>query len=280
MFRDDQYVWDGPITNISWTQDGIELAAKDILAWLDRRVPHASRTFTGVDVMDIAEWLIEDGFRPDDPGHTVEVIGRAGINGSRSYSANIGQTGDHLRQLAEAGLDFTAIGSKILLLPETFMESVGRLSDADLPDGLEVAEDGDSLVTRWVVAGGSEGSGVIGEAGGVDDYYGLHERYVEQSEITDSASAAESAKARQRASLLVPVFIDTQQVTISPEAAIDVPSLVPGWCLDVTSAGTCRKVAQRLKIMGVKVTESGGSENSAGRESVQVQVAAAGTEAA
>ncbi|MGA5202821.1 hypothetical protein [Streptomyces variegatus] len=279
VFRDEQYVWDGPITGISWSLGQIELRAQDVLAWLDNRVPHASRTFTNVDLAEIAAWLIEDGYAPDDPGHTVRVVDPAGVTGSRTYTIGVGQTGDHLRQLAEAGIDFTAIGSTILLLPETHMASVGRLSDVDMPEGLEVAEDGASLVTRWVVAG-SEDSGAIGSFGGVDPYYGLHERYVEMSEITDNTSAIEAAKARQRVSRVVPVFVDTQQVTISPDAAIDVPSLVPGWCLDVTSASTCRQVSQRLKITGVRVQETGGDEDTPGTESVQVQVAASGAEAA
>ncbi|XVV34938.1 hypothetical protein ACQPXT_13210 [Streptomyces sp. CA-100214] len=279
VFRDGKYVWDGPLTGISWRLGQIELSASDVLAWLDNRVPHEARTFTNVDLAEIAEWLIQDGYAPDDPGHRVEIVDRAGVTGSRTYSVGIGQTGDHLRQLAEAGIDFTVIGSKILLLPETHMASVGRLSDADLPDGLEVAEDGASLVTRWVVAG-SETSGAIGSYGEADPYYGLHERYVEMSEITDSPSAAAAAQARQRVSRVVPVFVDTQQVTISPEAAIDVPSLVPGWCLDVTSAGTCRTVSQRLKVTGLRVTETGGDDDSPGSESVQVQVAASGAEAA
>jgi hypothetical protein len=277
VFRDDRYVWDGPITGISWSLGQVELSAQDVLGWLDRRVIHADRTFTSVDLAEIAEWLIEDGFAPDDPGHTVQVVGKAGVTGSRTYSRNIGQTGDHLAQLAEAGIDFTAIGSKILLLPENHLVAVGRLSDADLPEGLDVAEDGAALVSRWVVAG-SEESGAIGEYGGVDPYYGLHERYVEMNEITDDTSATEAARARRRASLPVPVVVDTQQVTISPLAAIDVPSLVPGWCLDITSAGTCRSVRQRLKITGVRVQETGGDGDNPGGESVQVQVAATGAE--
>jgi hypothetical protein len=40
--------------------------------------------------------------------------------------------------------------------------------------------------------------------------------------------------------------------------------------LDVTSASTCRVVSQRLKITGVKVTETGGDGNNPGGESVQV----------
>jgi hypothetical protein len=279
IFRDGQYVWDGPVTDVTWSLGEVEVLAEDLSVWLDDRVPHQDKTFTSVDLSEIAEWLIEDGFAPDDPGHTVEVIGKAGISGSRSYSAGIGQSGDHLRQLAEAGIDYTVIGSKILLLPETHVVSVGRLSDADMPEGLEVSEDGKSLVTRWIVAG-SEESGVVGTDGGIDLYYGLHERYVEMTEITDVTSAMQAAQARRRVSSQVPVFIDTQQVTISPLAAIDVPSLVPGWALDVTSASTCRQVSQRLKITGVRVTENGGDDNTPGSESVQVQVAATAAEAA
>jgi hypothetical protein len=277
IFRDGQYVWDGPITGITWSLGQVEIRAQDVLAWLGDRWPHENKTFTNADLSDIAEWLIQDGYQPDDPGHTVEVVGRAGVSGSRSYSAGIGQTLDHLGQLAEAGIDYTAIGSKILLLPETHLVPVGRLSDTDLPDGLEVSEDGTGLVTRWAVAG-SEDSGVIGVAGGIDPYYGLHERYVEQTEITDQASADQAAQARLRTSGVVPVVIDTQQVTISPDAAVNVPSLVPGWCLDITSASTCRTVRQRLKITGLRVAETGGDDKNPGSESVQVQVAASGAE--
>lgn len=279
VFRDDKFVWEGPIQSVSWSLDEVEILAKDALAWLDYRVPHEFMSFTGTDLVAIAQALIEDGYRPDDPGVNVKVLGPAGVPGSRRYIKDVGQTGDHLRDLAETGLDYTAVGSTILLLPETHMQSVGRLSDADFPDGLVVAEDGTALATRWVVAGDDEGD-VLGEAGGIHPYYGLLERYVEQNTISDDAGAAAAARAKLRASLPVPVFVDTQEVTLSPDAAVDVETLVPGWCLDITSAETCRTVSQRMKIVGLQVTEEGGTGDSPGGESVQVQVAATGAEAA
>ncbi|MCG8971321.1 transposase [Streptomyces sp. CL12-4] len=96
----------------------------------------------------------------------------------------------------------------------------------------------------------------------------------------DGASAAQAAQARHRVSSAVPVFIDTREVTISPLANLDVPSLIPGWALDVASVGTCRQVAARLKIVGLRVQETGGDESNPGAESVQVQVAATAAEAA
>lgn len=279
VYRDDQFVWGGPILQAEWSLGKVELWAADITAWLSRRVPHRDMEFGDSDLTEIAQWLIKDAFAPDDPGHSVRTIAAAGVRGARRYRRNIGQTYDHLLDLAETGLDFTAVGDTIILLPETHTASVGRLSDADLPEGLIVAEDGASLATRWIVAGDEAGD-VLGEAGGSDAYYGLLERYLEQTSIPDDTSATSAARSKLRSSLPVPVFIDTQQVTISPEAAIDVPKLVPGWCLDITSAQTCRTVTQRLKITGVKVTEDGGSDSTPGSESVQVQVAATGAEAA
>ncbi|MFF4602694.1 hypothetical protein ACFY12_08070 [Streptomyces sp. NPDC001339] len=92
---------------------------------------------------------------------------------------------------------------------------------------------------------------MTGEAGGADPYYGLLERYVEQTTITSDAAAVDAARSRLRSSLPVPVFIDTQEVTISPDAAVEVPLLVPGWCLDITTQMTCRPISQRLKTIGL-----------------------------
>ncbi|TDC29500.1 hypothetical protein E1211_25925 [Micromonospora sp. 15K316] len=267
IWRDGHPVWEGPIVDVDWRTTGVEIQAVDVLGWLDRRVPHQDIRFDGRDLADIAAWLIEDGFAPDDPGHDVVVVGATRILGDREYEQDRGQTGDHLRKLAETGVDFTAVGSRILIMPEDHCERVGSLTDADFPAGLSVAEDGASLGTRWVVWGDDDVKGV---AGGVDPYYGLLERSVEETSILDDLSAGAAARSRLRGSSPAPVFVDSQQVTLSPDAAVDVPSLVPGWCVDVTTTATCRRVGQSLKIVGVKVTENGSGE------SVAVQLAPSG----
>lgn len=273
LYRGDQFMWSGPITNIDWSWDTVTIDATDIIGLLDRHVPHQDFTFTDTDLTEIAQQLIEDGLAPDDPGHSVTIIGPAGVTGGRAYSKNIGQVADHLRDLADTGIDFTAVGNNIVLLPDGFCDVVGRLSDEDLPEGVTVTEDGAALATRWVVAG-SESSGVVGTAGGPHPYYGLLEQYVEQTSITDQASADAAAAAKLAASLPVPTVIDTQNVTLSPTANVDVQQLVPGWCLVLTTTATCRDITQQLKITGLQITEDGGSGDTPGQESVKVQVAA------
>lgn len=269
IFRGGQFMWSGFITNIDWQGDRVIVSATDIIGLLDLRVPHQDMTFANTDLVEIARQLVEDGLAPEDPGHVTTVMGMSGTTGGRAYLKNIGQTADHLRDLADTGIDFTAVGSNIVILPDQFCEVVGRLSDEDLPEGLTVSEDGAMLATRQIVAG-DEDSDVVGTAGGTNSYYGLLERYEEQTTITDQASADAAAAAKLSASLTVPVFIDTQDVTLNPNANVSVHQLVPGWCVDITSDYTCRPISQRLKITGLQISENGEQER------ITVQVSATG----
>lgn len=275
IYRGSDFIWSGLIVNIEWSRDEVQFRAVDIVGLLERRVPHQDFNFVSTDLTEIARQLIDDGFAPDDPGHEVTVMGLAGVTGGRTYEENIGQTADHLRDLADTGIDFTTVGNNIVILPDDFCEVVGLLSDDDLPEGVSVAEDGGSLATRQIVAG-SEESGVVGVYGGTNPYYGLLEIYEEQTSITDQLSAQAAAQARQEASSVAPVFIDTRNVTLRPTTAVDVQNLVPGWCIDVTSYATCRRISQRLKITGLQISEDGGSGNTPGQERILLQVTGTG----
>lgn len=269
IFRNADLVWSGLVLNVDWTVDDVTVTGVDLFGLLDRRVPHQDFVFEGTDLSVIAEQLIEDGLAPDDPGHEITIMGRALVTGGRTYEQDTGQTADHLRDLADTGIDITVIGSRFIILPDDFCDVVGRLSDDDLPQGLRVTEDGASLATRQIVAGQEEGN-IIGSAGGANAYYGLLEVYTEQTTITTNTAATASAQARLTASATVPVFIDTQDVTLAPTANIEFNALAPGWCVDITTDSTCRRVTQRLKITGLKVTEN------ATQEQIVLQVTATG----
>lgn len=280
IYRDDAFVWSGPITGVDWGAETVTVTAVDLIGLLDRRVPHQDFTFTGTDVTEIARQLVEDGFAPDDPGHSVTVIGPAMVAAGRTYTQDVGQTADHLRDLADGGMDFTATGNNIIILPDGFCDVVGRLSDADLPEGVTVTEDGASLATRQLVSADTE-STIVGTAeatGAVRDYYGLLEVYSQDTSISSQADADTAAAARLASSAATPIVIDSQNVTLAPTANVDLRSLVPGWCLQISTAATCLPVSQVLKIVGVQVSEDGGTGDTPGQERVLVQVAASGSE--
>ena len=275
IYRGEEFMWSGFITKVDWSFDQCMVKAVDIIGLLDRRVPHQAFSFNETDITDIAAALVDDGLAPDDPGHTTTVIAPAMVLAGRAYELAVGQTGDHLRDLADTGLDFTAVGNNIVILPDGFADVVGFLSDEDLPEGVTVTEDGASLGTRQIVAG-SEAGTPVGIAGGVNAYYGLLEVYTEQTTLADQAAADAAAAAKLKSNLGVPVYIDTQNVTLAPTANISVAKLVPGWCVDISTDSTCRKITQRLKITGLTISEDGGSDDQPGGEHVVLQVAATG----
>lgn len=272
IYRNGNPVWTGPILAVDWRFGEVEINAGDISAWLARRVPHQNKTLDNTDIADIAQFLIDDGFMPDDPGHAVNIIASSGVKGGRTYTLNVGQTLDHLMDLADSGIDWTVLGDQFIILPDNWNQSIGNLTDGDMPQGLIVAEDGTSLITRWVVAGGTNHD-QVGEAGGTSVFYGLLERYTEQTSVVDPIAATAAAQARLAASNVAPVFIDTQEVTIAPDAPINVDTLTPGWSLDIATISTCRDISQRLKITGLKVLM-----DESGVEKVQVQVAISGAD--
>lgn len=266
IYRNGRIMWSGPVAVADWSSGQVEIDALDLWGLLTRRVPHADITFDQADSTEVARWLIDDGLAPDDPGHTVAVAALAGVRTVREYTEDVGQSGDHLVELTESGgIDATVVGSTFVLLPDDWSESVGTLTDADLPDGLSVVEDGEAVVTRWVVHG-PDGSGIKAVAGGEHPYYGLIERVVQDTSVQDQTGADAAARSRLAASLPAPVYVDSQQVTLSPDAGVDLGRLVPGWCVDVATTATCRNIVQRLKLMGLRVVVDGGGE------SIQVQL--------
>jgi hypothetical protein len=267
IYRNADFMWAGPILTCEWSQGQVEIMASDITSIMARRVPHTARSFAGADTMDVAHFLINDAFNVADPPYTIETPdGARGAVATVDYEIGFGQTLDHLKTLTENnGIDFTAVGSTIYLLPDAWESPVGALTDADFPQGLNVAEDGTAFATRWVVFG-SDDSGAMGEAGGPHPFYGLVERFVQDTSITTNEAATIAARSRLNTSLPLPLYIDTQDVTLSSDSAVNLATLIPGWTLDVSTVTTCRDVTERLKIIGLDVSAD---ENG---ESIKVQV--------
>lgn len=269
VYRNDSFVWGGPITSVSWRQDSVTINAGDVLSWLARRTPHSLMRFVETNGATVAESLIQDGFLPDDPGHEVTVLGQSSISLTQTYRTGIGQTLDWLVDVAASGgIDFTAVGHSVFIMPDQFAPVIGSITDADMPDGLVVTEDGSSIATKWYVYG-QDNSGIFGEYGDYEathGYYGLLERSVQDSNLGSDNGAIAAARGLWQSSRGASVYIDTQNVTLSPDANVTVEQLVPGWALDVTTTSTCRDVSQRLKITGLHVVADGSGEK------VQVQV--------
>lgn len=268
IWRGGRPVFDGPIQTVEWSADGVSLTAYDWSSLLDRRLPHSDMDFINTDLCDIAAAMVSDALLPDDPGLSVEVVASSNVYGDRSYRIDVGRSLDHLRDLADTGMDWTVAGSRILLMGDSFCYSIGSLSDNDFPQGLRVVEDGGALVSRWVMWAGPQGT-IKASSGGLHDYYGLlesvHDALAPQdlgaASVLDQTSADAAVASLLASSLPAPVFIDTGAGPLAPTAPVEVSSLVPGYCLQISSVATCREVTAVQKIFEVRVSETSQGES-------------------
>jgi len=218
VFRDEKRVWEGPITRITYTTQSVEIEAKDVMAYLYRRIMRQgyNDSFQMVDpvtglpvtsggvqrglrtVVERAQMIIVNALAPSDPNilpHLTALNGPDDARQSRvvaDYSQTAWEQVDDLA--ATAGLDYTTVGRRIILWDTH--RAIGRLPemrDNDFDQPPIVTEYGMQTANYEAV---TNGSGVWGAVRPKDEpfpnaYYGpiemLASAYDEASAATDEA---------------------------------------------------------------------------------------------
>lgn len=266
ILRDGELVWGpGPIVNILYQKEQVAITARDNSAWLDARLIHTDNDFTDKDPLVIAQWIIDDALSLDDPCGIVDnlFIQEPTALGAidREYTAEDPSqyAGDAFRELARTSIDYTVVGSTILIGEPLVFGPYTTLTDEDFQVELEIEERGLEAATKWVV----QSDVARGEAGGSDPYYGLIEQLAEESQIEDDDQAELVATNRLTASNPVPLYINVPEgARLSQNAPVCFKQLVPGTLVNVNVRDLCREVFAQLKLTAVKVhvTEDGDEE--------------------
>lgn len=271
--RGGEVVWGpGPLTNILEKNADVTLTARDITAWLDVRIIHKSHLFVQRPVLDIAMTLLRDAFGPDDPcGLISKIIVQPPARPTlidKEVTAGDGYAGDVFRDMARNVLDFTVVGTQIIISEDLEFGPYGRLTDEDFLAELEVEERGAEAATKWTV----NGHGVSGSCGGIDPYLGLIEQVAAEDSLLTVRDCTASACARLNGSNPAPIYINIPDGSqLSPDAGVCFDELVPGSLFDVTLLNRCRKVQARNRLTAMSVSISGD-----GNEQVGVTLAPAG----
>lgn len=259
--RDGEEVWVGPIRVVPNTIGRVTIKATDVLGWLERRVIHTLHDWTalpGVGSVQAALELIQDGFGPDDPNvlKWVKTYG-VGVMGGWTYPAYSNYVFNVLAELAKGSIDFTAIGRRIVIMPNGYKLGQTPLLTCDNFQGNDLAttEDGDAFTSKSYVTG----LGVTGIAGGVDPYFGLVETLVDDQQIGRQTTADGKA-----AGLIVnppPLLVQPPNgSSLSPDTPVCLKDLVPGVTVPVHIDCTCRAASQDMRLTQLKVTVTAAGE--------------------
>lgn len=269
----DTLVWQGPITYLDYGRDDTIIDASDITAWLFKRRIRELLDFTATgegaaDLVAIAERLVRHGLAPDDPGVVDFLLTVAsGVTGQRQYKPNSAYVGDALAELARTGIDFVAIGRRLILAGEIPIATLAGFSDDDFLGEIRVIKDGRAAVTDATVVG----KGTIGRAS-TAGACGLLEVLVNEEEILDQDSTDVEARSLVAGGYPTPLIVHVPDGSqLAPNAPVGINDLIPGVQVPVTTSQTCRVVAANLRLQRLSV-----SYGDAG-EAVRVTLVPAGT---
>lgn len=255
LYRDGLLVWQGPIETIDYGRDSTTITAKDVTAWLAHRVikdllDYSAAGAGPADLVTIAEALVRHGFSQDDPAVEQYLLTRlSGITGERRYQPNASTVLDELAELARTGIDFTALGRRIIIAGELPLARLAQLGDDDFAGELRVIKDGRQAASAATVVG----KGVTGEAGGVGPC-GLLETLANEQEILDEASARAEAEAIVKAGTFPIRMIVPDGSALVPEAPVGINELIPGVVIPVATTETCFSLATDLRLQRLQVS--------------------------
>lgn len=263
IIRDGEEVWVGPVLVDANCRSGNVVIARDMWWWLNRRVIHSDHVSASQGAVSIAAELIRDGFAPDDPDVLAHLTTYGtGILGGRNYQANSRYVLDALKDLAKGSIDFTAIGRRLIVMPQGYVLSqLPMLTCEHFQGNVCATDDGTGAATRAVFTNSQTVSGgditVLGEAGGTDPYFGLVEVLVSDPTITDPQTATDAARATVAKGNPPPLLVQPPDGSaLSGDTPICINQLVPGVTVPVLLDCTCREVAQDMRLRRLTVSWS------------------------
>lgn len=309
IYRDNgngqKRVWEGPITRIAYSHDSVEIEAQDVWVYVYRRILRQGFNDAyrrvgwkygpgGVVLVKGQEYgltpvtrrsaqIVRNALAYDDPNVLayLTVIEKADdAKQSRvvpDYSTTAWQQIDDFA--AKSGLDYTAVGRKMVLWDtHNPIGVLPEMRDDDFGTPPVVTEYGMQLANFYGV---TNNAGVYGTAerltNGEPKYYGwiemLSSAYGESDESGESVTLTAAAKAALEEALSgqaersiasrwpTPLVVRVpDNTTLSPEINIGINDLVPGVFIPVRASGTLREVTQMQKLDSMNVTQTQAGE--------------------
>lgn len=287
IWRDDEEVWRGPTGDPAFGRDAVDLEARDLFAWFDRKTLPIPRNLNGVDLGTIFETWAQDALSLDDPGIILRVR-TVGETGDRSVGiGEIVFSGDQLRGLGRTALDWTMIVDELFAGSPLLEQPTVPILHDDEWIGPSMRLVGAEMATQVIVVGSSgaaAGDPIIATAGGgdaeratdiePDPEFGLIQQVFNESEIDDQASADFAAQ-----EILDRLRGDARVLSgrIAPDSALEFDRLIPGLRFRPQVRLACQDLDREMILRSVQVSatsqQDGGEE-----EQVDVELSSPGVE--
>ena len=157
LFRNGERIWEGPVVDVQFFQERVEVTAHDVLVWPSRRASRG-RFALNANVVSEGRQALLDCFLYDDPNVVPFLDARTagGKKATTAYNPQDAYYLDVLDDYVDQGLNFATVGRAVVLWAQG--KQIGQTallrSSADFLAEVSVHEDGLSLATRVITTGG------------------------------------------------------------------------------------------------------------------------------
>jgi hypothetical protein len=286
IFRDGQRVWEGPITRIAYSNNEVELNARDVIFWpyrtIMREAYNNAYPHTGYGTERIGTILRAELARREAGANPINVLPYLQVHTTADTARTSRSTLPYQKTVFEeiddmaskGGVDFTAIGRAIHVQDTGYALGVTPLAtEADFLTGVIVTVYGMDLSTYTAV---TDGEGRYGIASVTDPYYGEIETLVTTFDETEGAAdpnnsdddgptqaemnSQASSNLAQRYPMPVVVRVPENSQIDPASQAFSFEYLVPGVKVPLMATAGCRQVRQDQKIERVDVKQDAKGE--------------------
>lgn len=250
-----ELAWVGPVGDPTFGEQSVDIPARDLSYWFERRVMPTTRTFTDVDLGTIFEQIVTDALSRDTSPNITVSTSNIGVTGTRSIVATeYPRAADLLSELARTGIDWTMLAREMLAGGEEVpTPSIGTLTD-DVLAQRRLVELGTQAASEAIVIGSSgteANTPIVGVAGGIGADIGLVQTVRTESEIKDAGSAVVAAQGDIELYDPPPFNVDGR---LMPETAITFNELVAGARVDARLTFACREISQVMRMLTLDVS--------------------------
>lgn len=281
VYRDGERVSEGPLVRIEDSENGgVKIRALDVLGYTLRRGHRGRVNAAPVFAVDEAEFDVTGAFTLDgwdlaDPNVLpyLTVLGAGtGPQTQRDIAFLSAYYFETLDQIGDAGVNFTTVGRRIILWPDTM--TLGRvptlLPSQHLSTDVTIVEDGLALSARAIVTSdnGLWGTSSAPSFPTSDPFYGPVEQIINIPNLATSAACDSAADSIRAQTFPAPVrLVIPDGSTLTSDAPYSVADLVPGVLMPVSHVGRCRTVQGDFILTSLRVTQTPEGET------VQISVA-------
>lgn len=290
IWRDDEFVWTGPIYDVTYGIDTATIKARDVLSWLDVRYSelgiNTTQTVPGsMEITAIADIIFQAALSEDDPcilAYIEKQVSTIQTGIKYKWDPFQSTTYQMLLDLAGLGLDFTTIGRTVFYAGVSEYNSVpvATITDEDILGDVTISKRGDLMGNRWIVRWHNDDQPLTcfdagvpcpippaacacpAEVTAANKYcYGIVERLKTTSGALSLPTAIQAAQNALASTQTAPHAIDfSPDTTLSPEARWEINDMICGQSVLVNLSNLCVPISEAFRLQELKVHVVNGEE--------------------